>query len=183
LAETFPRRPTFSIRAFEKTWRNPATSRSIAQPYHNSHDQLLREESDPSPPNRENWFGTDDRGARLSRGCSMVFALGRFALDCRPFHRCGVLYGAAGLLRRPGRHRHGARQGNLGREPGLYMLIIFSSLFSPSFGSSSCLIAFFGWLGIALRRAEFFKNRTLDTCALPALSARATGYHVAAYPG
>jgi microcin C transport system permease protein len=50
-----------------------------------------------------------------------------------------------------------------GAMPVLYMLIIFSSLFSPSFWLLVLLIAIFGWLGIAAYvRAEFLKNRTLD---------------------
>jgi microcin C transport system permease protein len=47
--------------------------------------------------------------------------------------------------------------------PTLYMLIIFSSLFSASFGLLVVLLSMFGWLGIsAYVRAEFLKNRTLD---------------------
>jgi microcin C transport system permease protein len=50
-----------------------------------------------------------------------------------------------------------------GAMPVLYMLIIFSSLFSPSFALLVILIAIFEWLGIsAYVRAEFLKNRTLD---------------------
>ncbi len=50
-----------------------------------------------------------------------------------------------------------------GAMPVLYMLIIFSSLFSPSFWLLVILISVFGWLGIAAYvRAEFLKNRTLD---------------------
>ena len=50
-----------------------------------------------------------------------------------------------------------------GSMPMLYMLIIFSSLFSPSFWLLVVLITIFGWLGIAAYvRAEFLKNRTLD---------------------
>jgi len=47
--------------------------------------------------------------------------------------------------------------------PVLYMLIIFSSLFSASFWLLVILISVFGWLGIAAYvRAEFLRNRTLD---------------------
>ncbi len=47
--------------------------------------------------------------------------------------------------------------------PTLYMLIIFSSLFAPSFWLLVILLSIFGWLGIAAYvRAEFLKNRTLD---------------------
>jgi microcin C transport system permease protein len=47
--------------------------------------------------------------------------------------------------------------------PTLYMLIIFSSLFAPSFWLLVVLLSMFSWLGIAAYvRAEFLKNRTLD---------------------
>jgi microcin C transport system permease protein len=50
-----------------------------------------------------------------------------------------------------------------GAMPTLYMLIIFSSLFAPSFWLLVILLSVFGWLGIAAYvRAEFLKNRTLD---------------------
>ena len=50
-----------------------------------------------------------------------------------------------------------------GSMPALYMLIIFSSLFSASFGLLVILLSMFGWLGIAAYvRAEFLRNRTLD---------------------
>ncbi len=50
-----------------------------------------------------------------------------------------------------------------GAMPVLYMLIIFSSLFSPNFWLLVILISIFGWLSIAAYvRAEFLKNRTLD---------------------
>ena len=50
-----------------------------------------------------------------------------------------------------------------GAMPALYLLIIFSALFSPSVGLLVVLISAFGWLGIAAYvRAEFLKNRTLD---------------------
>ena len=47
--------------------------------------------------------------------------------------------------------------------PGLYMLIIFSALFSPSFTLLVVLISVFGWMALSnYVRAEFLKNRTLD---------------------
>lgn len=50
-----------------------------------------------------------------------------------------------------------------GAMPALYLLIIFSALFSPSVGLLVVLISAFGWLGIAAYvRAEFLRNRTLD---------------------
>jgi len=134
--------------------------------YHHSTINYFAKNPDPSPPNRDNWLGTDDRGrdvfARLFYGfrLSIVFALIVAAIATA----FGVLYGAIqGYL---------AGWTDIGMErfkeiwgamPVLYMLIIFSSLFSPNFWLLVILISIFGWLGIAAYvRAEFLKNRTLD---------------------
>jgi microcin C transport system permease protein len=134
--------------------------------YHHSTINYFAKNPDPSPPNRENWLGTDDRGrdllARLLYGfrLSVVFALIVAAVSVA----FGVLYGAI--------QGYFAGWADIGMErfkeiwgamPVLYMLIIFASIFSPSFWLLVILIAIFGWLGIAAYvRAEFLKNRTLD---------------------
>jgi len=135
-------------------------------PYHHSTINYFAQQPSPAPPSAANWLGTDDRGRDLlavllySFRLSMVFAL-IVATVCIVF---GVLYGAIqGYL---------AGWTDIGMErfkeiwgamPVLYMLIIFSSLFSPSFALLVILIAIFEWLGIsAYVRAEFLKNRTLD---------------------
>lgn len=120
----------------------------------------------PSGPDADNLLGTDDRGrdmvARLVYGfrISVWFALLVSAITVL----MGVLYGAiqgyfAGwtdIAMERGAEIWGAM-------PTLYMLIIFSALFSPSFWLLVLLIALFGWLGIAAYvRAEFLRNRTLD---------------------
>ena len=115
----------------------------------------------PARPDQENWLGTDDRGrdllARLLYGfrLSALFALIVAGLSTL----FGVLYGAV--------QGYFASWTDIGMErfkeiwgamPVLYMLIIFSSLFSPSFWLLVVLIAVFGWLGIAAYvRAEFLK--------------------------
>jgi microcin C transport system permease protein len=135
-------------------------------PYHHGTINYWSKNATPSPPDRANLLGTDDRGrdllARLLYGfrISVVFAL-----------IVTILSTAFGLL-------YGALQGYFagwtdiamerfkeiwGAMPVLYMLIIFSSLFAPSFWLLVILITIFGWLGIAAYvRAEFLKNRTLD---------------------
>jgi len=111
-------------------------------------------------------LGSDDRGrdllARLLYGfrLSVVFALIVTAV-CAAL---GVLYGAI--------QGYFAGWTDIAMErfneiwsamPVLYMLIIFSSLFSASFWLLVILISVFGWLGIAAYvRAEFLRNRTLD---------------------
>lgn len=134
--------------------------------YHHGTINYFAKAPSPAAPSADNLLGTDDRGrdllARLVYGfrLSVVFAL-IVTVICTAF---GVLYGAVqGYL---------AGWTDIGMErfkeiwgamPVLYMLIIFSSLFSASFGLLVILISVFGWLGIAAYvRAEFLKNRTLD---------------------
>lgn len=135
-------------------------------PFHYSTINYFSKVPNPAPPTADNWFGTDDRGrdllARLLYGfrISVLFALAVTAV-------CAV----AGIL-------YGALQGffagwtDIGTErfseiwnsmPTLYMLIIFSALFSPSTWLLIILLSAFGWMSIASYvRAEFLKNRTLD---------------------
>jgi microcin C transport system permease protein len=135
-------------------------------PYHHSTINYFAKNPSPSAPDRDNLLGTDDRGrdllARLLYGfrLSVVFAL-IVTVICTLF---GLLYGAL--------QGYFAGWTDIGMErfkeiwsamPTLYMLIIFSSLFSASFGLLVVLLSMFGWLGIsAYVRAEFLKNRTLD---------------------
>jgi microcin C transport system permease protein len=134
--------------------------------YHHSTINYFAQEPSPSAPTAENLLGTDDRGrdllARLIYGfrISIVFAL-LVASICTVF---GVLYGAI--------QGYFAGWTDIAMErfneiwsamPTLYMLIILSSLFAPSFWLLVLLLSLFGWLGIAAYvRAEFLKNRTLD---------------------
>jgi microcin C transport system permease protein len=135
-------------------------------PYHHSTINYFSREPNPAPPSGDNLLGTDDRGrdlvARLLYGfrVSVVFALLVTAI-CAAF---GILYGAIqGYF--AGWTDIGMERFNeiWGAMPTLYMLIIFSSLFAPSFWLLVTLLSVFGWLGIAAYvRAEFLKNRTLD---------------------
>jgi len=131
--------------------------------------------NNPAPPSRENWLGTDDRGrdllAQLIYGfrVSVLFGLALTAV--------GVLLGVAA----------GAVQGFLGGKvdlvfqrlieiwssmPELYLLIIFSAIFSPSVALLLALLSLFGWMGLSdYVRAEFLRNRQLDYVK----SARALG--------
>jgi microcin C transport system permease protein len=135
-------------------------------PFHHSTINYFSKQPNPAPPDADNLLGTDDKGrdllARLFYGfrISVVFAL-LVAGVCAAF---GVAYGAT--------QGYFAGWTDIGMEriseiwgamPTLYMLIIFSSLFSPSFWLLVILLSVFGWLGIAAYvRAEFLRNRTLD---------------------
>jgi microcin C transport system permease protein len=135
-------------------------------PFHYSTINYFSRQPNPAPPDADNLLGTDDKGrdllARLLYGfrISVVFALIVTGI-CAAF---GVAYGAT--------QGYFAGWTDIGMErvseiwgamPTLYMLIIFSSLFSPSFWLLVILLSVFGWLGIAAYvRAEFLRNRTLD---------------------
>ncbi len=135
-------------------------------PYHHSTINYFAQEPSPAPPRRDNLLGTDDRGRDLlavllySFRLSLVFAL----IVAAATIVIGVLYGAI--------QGYFAGWTDIGMErvkeiwgsmPVLYMLIIFSSLFSPNFLLLVTLISIFGWLALsAYVRAEFLKNRTLD---------------------
>ena len=134
--------------------------------YHHRTVNYFAKEPAPAAPSADNYFGTDDKGrdllARLIYGfrVSVVFALLVAAL-CTIL---GVLYGAvqgyfAGWTD-IGMERFREIWGSM---PQLYMLIIFSALFYPSFSLLVVLLSLFGWLGLsAYVRAEFLRNRTLD---------------------
>jgi microcin C transport system permease protein len=135
-------------------------------PYHYSTINYFAKQPNPAPPDADNLLGTEDRGrdllAQLLYGfrVSVVFALIVTGLATL----FGVLYGAI--------QGYFAGWTDIAMErfneiwsamPTLYMLIIFSALFSPSFWLLVILLSMFGWLGIAAYvRAEFLRNRTLD---------------------
>ncbi len=135
-------------------------------PYHHSTINYFAAEPSPARPSSENLLGTDDRGrdllARLLYGfrLSVVFAL----LVTATLTVLGVLYGAIQGYFAGWTDIVMERFSEIwGAMPTLYMLIIFSSLFSASFGLLVLLLSLFGWLGIAAYvRAEFLRNRTLD---------------------
>jgi microcin C transport system permease protein len=135
-------------------------------PYHYRTINYFAKNPNPSRPDNANLLGTDDKGrdllARLLYGfrISVLFAL-IVAAVCTVL---GILYGAI--------QGYFAGWTDIAMErvkeiwsamPALYMLIIFSALFSPSFTLLVVLLSMFGWLGLSSYvRAEFLKNRTLD---------------------
>ncbi len=129
----------------------------------------------PSPPSRDNWLGTDDRGrdllAQLLYGfrVSVLFGLALMAIGVVLGVVAGAIQGFFGgktdlLLQRLSEI--------WGSMPELYLLIIFSAVFAPSVALLLILLSLFGWLGLAdYVRAEFLRNRQLDYVK----SARALG--------
>lgn len=129
----------------------------------------------PSPPSRENWFGTDDRGrdvaARILYGFR-VSALFAFALTLGS-SVIGITLGAL--------------QGYFGGVfdivfqrfievwsgmPSLFMLIILSSVVEPNFAWILGITLLFSWMALVpLVRAEFLRGRNAEYV----LAARALG--------
>ncbi len=120
----------------------------------------------PAPPSADNWLGTDDRGrdvfARLLYGfrVSVLFGLALTVVGVVS----GVLAGAVQGF-------YGGRTDLLlqrlieiwGSMPELYLLIVFSAVFSPSIWLLFVLLSLFGWIGLSdYVRAEFLRNRQLD---------------------
>lgn len=120
----------------------------------------------PSPPTRENYLGTDDRGrdvlARLIYGFRLSILFGA------SLTLVGTLLGIIA----------GAVQGYFGGKtdllmqrfielwgsmPELYLLIIFASIFKPSMLLLLILLSLFGWMGLSdYVRAEFLKGRNME---------------------
>ncbi len=134
--------------------------------YHHSTINYFSAAPSPARPDRENVLGTDDRGRDLLARLLYGFRLSAFfALIVAGLSTLfGVLFGAIqGYFAGWTDIAMERFKEVWGAMPVLYMLIIFASLFSPSFWLLVVLIAIFGWLGIAAYvRAEFLKNRTLD---------------------
>lgn len=120
----------------------------------------------PAPPSAQNWLGTDDRGrdvlSRLVYGfrVSVLFALALTASGTL----LGMLMGAVqGYF--AGRVDLALQRAMevWGAMPELYLLIIFASIFAPSFLLLLVLLSLFGWLGLSdYVRAEFLRNRQMD---------------------
>lgn len=120
----------------------------------------------PSPPTRDNYLGTDDRGrdvlARIIYGFRLSILFG-LALTIT-----GTVVGiVAGALQ----GYFGGRTDLLfqrfieiwGAMPELYLLIIFASIFKPSILLLLFLLSLFSWMGLSdYVRAEFLRGRNLE---------------------
>ena len=129
----------------------------------------------PAPPSRQNWIGTDDQArdvaARVLYGFRISVLFG-FSLV--------ILTSVVGIV-------VGASQGYFGgwydllfqrfmeiwgSVPTLYLIIILSSVITPSFWSLLFILLLFGWMGLVdLVRAEFLRGRNIEYVA----AARALG--------
>ncbi|MEO8859680.1 MAG: ABC transporter permease [Burkholderiaceae bacterium] len=123
-------------------------------------------EPNPSGPTRANLLGTDDRGrdmlAQLIYGfrVSVLFALALTVTGVTLGMVTGALQGYFGGWTDLSFQRFIEIWGSM---PELYLLIIFSAIFSPSIGLLLLLLTLFGWMGLSdYVRAEFLRNRQMD---------------------
>lgn len=120
----------------------------------------------PSPPNRENWLGTDDQArdvlARVIFGVrlSLLFALALTGISSLVGIAAGVLQGY-----------HGGWVDLFGQRlqeiwsglPVLYLLIILSGFVQPGFWWLLGIMAAFAWLALVdVVRAEVLRGRSLE---------------------
>jgi microcin C transport system permease protein len=141
---------------------------ALYPPNHYYYDTLnyFSRAPNPAPPSHENWLGTDAQGrdvfARLLYGfrVSVEFALVLTLIG-------SVLGIAAGAVQ----GYFGGRIDIVGQRlieiwsalPELYLLIIFASIFEPSFLLLVVLLSLFGWIGLSdYVRAECLRNRSQD---------------------
>jgi len=120
----------------------------------------------PSAPTFDNWLGTDDRGrdmvAQLLYGfrVSVLFGLALTFTGVVLGLVTGAIQGFFGGRTDLAFQRFIEIWGSM---PELYLLIIFSALFSPSLALLLILLSLFGWMGLSdYVRAEFLRNRQLD---------------------
>jgi microcin C transport system permease protein len=120
----------------------------------------------PAPPSAANYLGTDDRGRDLL--AQLIYGFRVSVLFALALTLSGVVLGVV----------LGAIQGFYGGRtdlwfqraieiwsamPELYLLIIFSAIFSPSITLLLVLLSLFGWMGLSdYVRAEFLRNRQMD---------------------
>ncbi len=120
----------------------------------------------PSAPSQGNLFGTDDRGrdllAQLIYGfrLSVLFGLALTAIGVVMGVIAGAIQGYVGGRTDLIAQRFMEIWGSM---PELYLLIIFSAIFTPSVLLLLVLLSLFGWMGLSdYVRAEFLRNRQMD---------------------
>ncbi|MDJ0622540.1 MAG: ABC transporter permease [Desulfocapsaceae bacterium] len=120
----------------------------------------------PAPPSGANFLGTDDRGrdvlARLIYGfrLSVLFGLSLTFIGTTVGIIAGAIQGYVGGRTDLFAQRFIEIWSSM---PELYLLIIFSSIFSPSLLLLLILLSLFSWMGLSdYVRAEFFKGRNLE---------------------
>ncbi len=120
----------------------------------------------PSPPSRDNIFGTDDQGrdvaARVIYGfrISVLFGLTLTLVSSIIGVAAGAVQGYYGGALDLSMQRVIEVWGSM---PSLYILIIFSAMFVPGFWTLLLILLLFSWVSLVdVVRAEFLRARNFD---------------------
>ena len=120
----------------------------------------------PAPPSARNLLGTDDQArevlARVIYGfrISVLFGFTLTAISSAVGIAAGAIQGFRGGLTDLLFQRFIEIWSGM---PQLYMLIILSSVITPSFGILLIFLLLFSWMGLTgVERAEFLRGRNLD---------------------
>ncbi|MGB4107132.1 MAG: ABC transporter permease [Alphaproteobacteria bacterium] len=120
----------------------------------------------PSPPTRDNIFGTDDQGrdvaARVIYGfrISVLFGLTLTLVSSIIGVAAGAVQGYYGGALDLSMQRVIEVWGSM---PSLYILIIFSAMFVPGFWTLLLILLLFSWVSLVdVVRAEFLRARNFD---------------------
>jgi microcin C transport system permease protein len=157
-------------------WTDPFIALQFAKPGNwrlhtlNPHSadsvDALQRAPNPAPPSALHWLGTDEVGrdmvAQLIYGfrVSLLFGLALTAAGTAIGLAMGALQGYFGGRVDLGLQRLIEVWASI---PELYLLIIFASIFAPSFLLLLVLLSLFGWIGLSdYVRAEFLRNRGLE---------------------
>ncbi len=120
----------------------------------------------PSPPTRDNWLGTDDKGRDVVARLIYGFRISVFFGLLLTFFS-SVIGIAAGAVQ----GYYGGRVDILGQRfieiwsgmPTLFLLIILSSVVQPNFWWLLGITLLFGWMAlVGVVRAEFLRGRNFD---------------------
>ncbi len=140
-------------------------------PYTYDTIDFYTKEAFPAPPSKDHWLGTDASGhdvlaillygLRISILFGLILSAASTVIGVFIGGICGYFGGVVDLI--------GQRFLELWSSlPTLYILIILSSLISPSFWTLLLIMTLVSWMGVVgVVRAEFFRIRTMDyvTCA------------------
>ncbi len=120
----------------------------------------------PTPPDKTNWLGTDDQGrdvaARVIYGfrISVLFGLTLTFISAIIGVSAGAIQGYYGGITDLIMQRSIEIWSSL---PVLYILIIFSAMFTPGFFNLLIILLLFSWMSLVdVVRAEFLRARNLD---------------------
>lgn len=175
ILKSYPETTFGGVFETEAEYKDPAVQQLIAEkgwaiwpiiPFSYQTPNFELAEPVPSPPNAQNWLGTDDQGrdvlARILYGLRISLLFG-FALT--------LLSAVLGILAGAIQGYYGGWIDLIGQRilevwsglPMLFMVMVLVSLFSPSIYWLFLIMLLFGWTTlVSMVRAEFLRARNLE---------------------